>query len=282
MGRCRFCNEKAGLFQDSHDACMRGAETSRVALGLLVSDAVKSGKTFADISHEIDLLKQEGKLETSEVRLLLISAADRASQEYAVHAPVTQEDFERIFTIYKGIGYEIGSQEIKVRSWYGFPSLALSRIMYRVLHGEEVEYDATGKMSFHLSHSEQPIFSTGRAILATFRDVASRNYYQSVGMPIGGGLYYRIGAATTPTHQTSLVPSDEGEILLTTEALYFGGLKSTFKIPYGSILRLEPFTDGIGVFQSHGVGKVFVPDYSGMEIGWFLYNVLTFLVNKTN
>lgn len=57
-------------------------------------------------------------------------------------------------------------------------------------------------------------------------------------------MYYRVGASN-PTKQFGLVPTDEGELLCTDTAIYFGGNRSTLRIPHKNILRLESFTDGV-------------------------------------
>ena len=58
---------------------------------------------------------------------------------------------------------------------------------------------------------------------------------------------------------------DQGHVLISTRAIYFGGQQTTFKIPYSSILRLESFVDGFGVYENHGRGKVFIPYTLGLR-----------------
>jgi hypothetical protein len=282
MGKCRFCHQKAGLFQDSHEACVEKAETNRKLLEEIMTDALKNEANFAAVKPSIDLAKSAGRLSDAEARLALINSLDKVSQKVAAESPMSNEAFERIYELYLGIGYDFQSLEIKQNHWYGYIALAMSNVLYQILHGQLPYYDPTGRMSFQLTHQERPIFSTGRTVLAEYKSISSQSVYQSVGLPIGAGLYYRIGASSTPSHQTGLVPSDEGELLLTTKAIYFGGQKSTFKITYDSILRLESFLDGVGIFQHYGSGKVFIPDYSGMDTGWFFYNLVSALTKLNN
>jgi hypothetical protein len=65
--------------------------------------------------------------------------------------------------------------------------------------------------------------------------------------------------------------------LITSLALYFGGEKTTLRIPLDHVLRYQPYVDGVGVCESHGAPKVFVFDYRGMDVGWFFYNLLSAL-----
>jgi hypothetical protein len=282
MGKCRYCQEKVGLFKDVHDVCLSNAESNKKLLAEIITEAINGGRTFAEIEGAIESTKSDGKLSKHDSRFTLIRAASSASQKLAVETPVNDEYFERIYGIFKGIDYDFQSQEVKENGWFGFVALLMSNTLYQVMNNKIPYYDDTGRMNFQLGRQEQRIFSTGRTIVAEYRDVTSSRSYQSVSLPVGGGLYYRVGASSTPTHQTSLIQIDEGEMLLTTQAIYFGGQESTFRIPYNTVLRFEAFTDGIGVFQNHGRGKVFIPDYSGMEVGWFFYNLATSLAKQDN
>lgn len=90
-------------------------------------------------------------------------------------------------------------------------------------------------------------------------------------------MYYRIGTSIPRTQQTGLVPIEDGQMLVTMQAIYFGGLQHNFRLPYSAILRLEPFADGVGVFPDHGSGKVFIPGSLGFDDGWFFYNLISAL-----
>ena len=68
--------------------------------------------------------------------------------------------------------------------------------------------------------------------------------------------------------------------LITSHALYFGGQKTTLRIPLDRVLRYQAYVDGVAVCESHGAPKVFTFDYRGMDTGWFFYNVLSALTNN--
>lgn len=74
---------------------------------------------------------------------------------------------------------------------------------------------------------------------------------------------------------------DAGDLLFTDQNLYFGGQHSSFTISFTSILRLEQYIDGIGIFPSHGTQKVFIPVMQfGIEIGWFVTHLAKFLLEQ--
>ena len=76
------------------------------------------------------------------------------------------------------------------------------------------------------------------------------------------------------------MPLDVGEVLITTHALLFGGQRTTLRIPLNRVIRYQSYVDGVGVCEAHGAPKVFVPDYSGMDAGWFFFNLLSALTSN--
>ena len=60
-----------------------------------------------------------------------------------------------------------------------------------------------------------------------------------------------------------------GEILITSHSLYFGGQRKTLSIPLQDVVSYQSYVDGVGVYESHGAPKVFVPDYNGMDASCF-------------
>ncbi|HEV2689468.1 MAG TPA: hypothetical protein VGV35_12980, partial [Bryobacteraceae bacterium] len=166
------------------------------------------------------------------------------------------------------------------RRWFGLPSLDMSLILWQVLHGLTPIYDGTGRMQFNLHSDEVPIFTAGKVTLAEEQTVSTHaRTFGGLSIPVGGGMYYHVGGSQG--HQVSgLLPIDIGEMLITTEALYFGGQKKTLRIALTKVLRFQPYVDGVGVCESHGPPKVLVPDYCGMDTGWFFFNLLSALSSK--
>src|ERR1035438_3859329 len=69
-------------------------------------------------------------------------------------------------------------------------------------------------------------------------------------------------------------------MLITSLALYFGGQKTTLRIPLDQVLRYQAYVDGVGVCESHGAPKVFTFNHGGMDAGWFFYNLLSAITNN--
>ncbi len=202
----------------------------------------------------------------------------------ALQNPVSEDDYRRVFAILKGWGIQqyIDSGELLARRWFGLPRLDMSLILGQVLHGQNPVYDGTGRMQFNLHLGEVPIFTAGKVTFAEERSVSKHaTTFSGVSVPIGGGMYYHVGGSQR--HQVSgLLPIDVGEMLITTQAVYFGGQKRTLRIPFEQVVRYQPYVDGVGVCESHGPPKVFVMDYGSLDTGWFFYNLLLALSSRLN
>ena len=127
---------------------------------------------------------------------------------------------------------------------------------------------------FILRGDEHPIVRRG-AVLAEYKTVTTRNY-GGVSVPIGGGMYYRLGASQPHSSTMGLTPTDQGTLLITTRATYFGGQRATLRIDHSSVVSLESFTDAVGIYPNHGKGKILIPNRLGdVEDGWYFYNVIS-------
>src|SRR5665213_518345 len=124
-------------------------------------------------------------------------------------------------------------------------------------------YTVVGKVTF----AEERTVNTGSRVFSGFS------------VPIGAGVYFHVGASQAGK-VSGLLPIDVGAVLVTSQALYFGGQQRTLRISLSNVLRYEPYADGVGVCEAAGPPKVFVPDYSGMDTGWFLFNLLSTLTSK--
>jgi hypothetical protein len=282
MGVCDLCGEKAGWLQNRHAACTERAEGTKAALYDLALNGTVAGKTFSDLDTEVRQLAAENRVPLQQFSETLLQAADDAAGKIALRAPVSQDDYRRVFAILQGWGIQqyINNGEIATRRWFGLPQLDMSLILWQVLHGLNPIYDGVGRMQFNLQADEVPIFTAGKVTFAEERTVSTHTRtFGGLSLPVGAGIYYHIGSSQG--HQVSgLLPLDVGEALITTRAIYFGGQKTTLRIPLNHVVRYQPYVDGVGVCESHGPPKVFVMDYGALDTGWFFFNLLSALTSK--
>ena len=245
---------------------------------LLIQAVRDSAPRNASLTEEVEVLLTRGRLTQSDAILPMLQAVDETTFELAKATPMSNVEAERIGDVYKAVQPEWFDNLAALVNWRGYMALVSSNTIHEVLHGRVPYYTPDMASGFRLGHDEHPIVrrKTG---LAEYRSVATGSNYQSISLPVGGGMYYRLGSSHQSTRQTGLVLTDRGEMLITTHAIYFGGELHTFRIPFTSILRTQSFVDGFGVHENHGTGKVFIPYLIGKEEeGWFFYNVVSALL----
>jgi hypothetical protein len=89
---------------------------------------------------------------------------------------------------------------------------------------------------------------------------------------------------------TSLQDVDYGDFLMTTQAIYFSGSEKgiNFRVPYGHIIRFQPYSDAVGICRSGMREQIFAPQQGRtpeitramQQSGWFLFNILQALAAR--
>jgi hypothetical protein len=284
MGLCDLCGENAGWLKNRHPACTERAEGAKKALYDLALNGTLAGESFSDLDTEARQLATDNRVPFQQFREVLLQAADDAAGKIAVQAPVSQDDYRRVFAILQGWGIQqyIDNGEIATRRWFGLPQLDMSLILWQVLHGLNPIYDGAGRIQFNLQPGEVPIFTAGKVTFAEERTVSTHTRtFGGLSLPVGAGIYYHVGGSQGQ-QVSGLLPLDVGEMLITTRTIYFGGQKRTLRISLNHVVRYQPYVDGVGVCESHGAPKVFVMDYRGLDTGWFFFNLLSALTGRLN
>jgi hypothetical protein len=283
MSLCPYCGEKAGWLQSSHPACVAKANSTADTLKELVSKGILAGKRYADLATEVQQVLTANKVQSQYVQETLLQGVNDAISQIALQSPASDAELNRLVAVLQGFDITAYHAEYATRRWFSFAQLGMSNILWHVLHNSTPNFDDTPM--FNLRPGETPIFQTGNTnvMYAEERTISSHNRsFGGLSLPVGGGVYYHIGGSQGHQERTSgLQQLDAGGILITSHALYFGGQKTTFRIPLDQVLRYQSYVDGVGVCESHGAPKVFVFDYRGMEVGWFFYNLLSALTNKS-
>jgi hypothetical protein len=277
MGLCRYCGTEVGLFKGAHQECAQRANEAR--------DFV-TRQTLAAVAGEISVTALTGYLRDAQSHLAdkdltsqLLYKVDKQALQLALDSPVSTEDAERIYEVYKAIDPNWSGKD--VAKWDGWLALAHSNVLFDILHGRVPYYEPGSFRDFRLRSGEHPIVRRF-AQLAEYRTVPSGSLYQSLSIPIGRGIYYRLGSSHPAIPRTGLAVVDEGITLISTEAFYFGGQQATLRIEHGSILRLEPFMNGFIIHENYGRPKAIVPATIGkLDEGWYFYNLMQALGSWT-
>jgi hypothetical protein len=281
MGFCDFCSEKAGWFQDRHPACNARAEELKKSLYDLILNGALSGKIYAELETEAKQLTSENKVPFFYFCETLLQGANDAASQIALRSAIPEDELNRLVCILQGFG--INARDLAQRRLFGLPLLSMSHTLWQILNDIAPYYDATDRMQFNLQPEEIPVFSVGKVTFAEERTVSTAANSGSLSIPLGAGVSYNfdIPQANGDLQKSGLLPLDVGELLITDLALYFGGAKKTLRIQLNHVIRYQPYVDGVGVCISDEVPKVFVPDYSGMDTGWFFFKLLSTLTSRS-
>jgi hypothetical protein len=76
-----------------------------------------AGKTLSDLDTEVRQLAAENRVPLQQFSETLLQAADEAAGKIALRAPVSQDDYRRVFAILQGWGIQqyINNGEIATR-----------------------------------------------------------------------------------------------------------------------------------------------------------------------
>lgn len=281
MARCDLCGVNAGLFKSRHQVCDTRAQTLDRGIREIVYNGALAGKTIDELKAATEGKAREIGLPLSGFTSVALKAADDAAAAIALKSPISQAELTRLVDVLKGFGYPEGNRDaILHQRLFGLAFAGMSNTLYEVQNDRLPYYDGEGEAHFNLHLGEEPIISAGKVTFAEERTISTGSRtYGGLSVPVGAGVYYHVGSSQNKK-VSGLLPLDVGEMLITTRALYFGGHKMTMRISLAQVLRYESYVDGVGVCESSGPPKVFVPDYSGMDTGWFFFNLLSTLTSK--
>lgn len=280
MGQCDLCGGNAGVFKNRHSACDTKAESLKQSLESFVVEGIKAGQRIGELNSDVEAKIQENNLPVLHFKPIMLQAANSAVMQIAQESPISQDELARLIDILGGFGFPEGNRDRILRDrLYGMAFAFMSNVLHEVQNGRLPYFDGQGQSQFNLRQGEQPIFHAGKVTFAEERTVSTGRGYGGLSIPIGAGSYYHVG--TSQEEKVSgLLPIDVGEMLIASRSLYFGGQKRTMRISLASVLRYQPYIDGVGICEPAGPPKVFVPDYSGMDTGWFFFNLLSTLTSR--
>ena len=279
MGQCDLCGGNARLLKSRHSSCNLNAESLKQSLRDQVFEATLAGQSFSGLNAQAEKKVQDNRLPIAYFKETILQAANDAACQIAQKSPISDDELARLVNVLKGFGFPEGNRDEILRlKLFGMAFSGMSNTLWQVCndryHGDG------GRTQFNLQRGEDPIFSAGKVTFAEEQtaNTGSRSF-GGLSLPIGAGMYYHLGASQG--HKASgLKAVDIGEILITSQSLYFGGRIKTMRISLANVLRYEPYVDGVGICEAYGPSKVFIPDYSGMDTGWFFINLLSAITSK--
>ena len=109
------------------------------------------------------------------------------------------------------------------------------------------------------------------------QEVTTSEYAGVYGGPsvrIASGLWWRVGGARGHKEvHSSIQPVDEaGDFAITTHAVYFGGKRYNFRIPFSRVVKINSYRDSVGICKDSGKEQIFLTITDGLA--YYVYNLL--------
>ena len=268
MASCIYCNTKVGFLRSSHEACQVKAAQGYNFIGELAQSVFRDFHSAEAPIKAFDRIIKEYCFPPLEAVPRILAQLDVALAEASKSVLFSPTQFQEAGKMLEHFGFDPLRSTSDVGRHGTFSSF-LSMLLWYIEAKEEPPYygDSDGAVQFRLEQGEYPIMSFGGMFLSEDKTASPRHYY-GVSLPLAGGVRVNLGSSHSPP-SIGWEPVDQGDLMIASKAIYFGGAHRTFRVPYSSILRLDQHLDGIGVSQNNGHPMVFVSNRSDADHGWF-------------
>src|SRR5215475_13690252 len=148
---CEYCGQTTGWFQSNHPSCVTRATTAGQIAQKLVFDGTLAGRTFDELSGEIEKAVTDQGVSVNHVRNALHQGANDAASQMALKSPVSETEFGRLVNIIRGLDGSLTAYlspeytgQMVQRQWFAMPRLQMSYILWQVLHNITPNFNETG------------------------------------------------------------------------------------------------------------------------------------------
>ncbi len=277
MSVCRYCGQKAGWFSEAHESCIQKANLGIEALKTCTANAIIQGQEYGEIRGQLDKIVADAAIPQERVLPAVKEGWSQGAEKRSRAQPISDPEFSAISHVYRAAGLTQDDM-LKTR---GFIAMVFSLRIWTVLHDQIEPYE--GPVHFNLQAGEVSVFGIANVLLSEEQTRSSYvGGYNGASIRVANGLYYHFGGVRGHKEQTtSLQEVDYGYLLMTTHAIYFGGTEKgvNFRLPYGQIVRFQPYSDAVGICKNGAKEKIFAPQQVP-ETGWFLFNILQALAAR--
>lgn len=154
-----------------------------------------------------------------------------------------------------------------------------AKILRSILNGEDIP-EADVETSILFARNERPLYAFEN--ISFLQERVKSSFVgggAGVSFRVAKGVYLRTGAFKGQPIKTAEIQNiDEGELVITSQNIYFRGNVKSFKIELKKIINIEAFSDGIKI-EKEGVS--FKPYYfKGMDV-WFCSNLINHLASES-
>lgn len=269
MGTCIYCGNGAGFLKTKHKHCTDAAERATYEISGLLPSLLDSSPEPSSLTMKLQELKASANLTEREFKESigagLVRLRDRILEDGIVNE---QEE-----TLVAGL---LG----QLAKWVdeGTLDAVKSELVKALILGDLSD----GNVVNRLDLKDLPILLKPReTVLWAFTAVKYFAYRRNrqfvsgsrgVSVRVAKGLYFRAGSTRGKSIVTDdLTHEDTGIFVVSDQAIYFKGSKSSFSIDVRKILSVEPFSDSIEINDSRKSSK---PMFFGVSDPVFAANLV--------
>lgn len=258
MGACGYCGEPAGLFRSIHPECEAKQSQAKRDLSLAFTNMMlvprpPSAPTFKAI---IERLGADARLDASSLRSEILTGLGTSLDAALEDHDLSQEEIDR----FEGVlsAFDLGPSAIEEA---GIKTRLVKALILKDLsEGELPDRVRVSQVSIALKRGERIlwIFNGVRR-----QEPRTSSYYEGgshgFSFRVMKGVSYRVGSSRGRRVQTTeIANAGAGDLIISSDAIYFASPTNTKKIGLGSIVSVENYEDGIVVTPSRGKYQIFM------------------------
>lgn len=257
MGACGYCGEPAGLFRNIHPECEAKQSQAKRDLSLAFTNMMlvprpPSPPTFKAI---VERLGSAARLDQTSLRSEILTGLGTALDAVLDDHDLTQDEIERFESVLSA--FDLGPSAIEEA---GIKTRLVKALVLKDLS------EGTIPDRVRVSHVNIAL-KRNESVLWIFNGVSRQEPRTSTHYEGGShgfsvrlmqGVSYRVGSSRGRRIQrTEIADAGSGDLIVSTDAIYFVSPANTKKIGLGSVVSVDNYEDGIVVTPSRGKYQIF-------------------------
>lgn len=269
MADCRLCGTPAGFLRKVHPQCQSGQAAARAAMLQQAAAAALNPAPPAQLSSTLNALAAQHHLPPAAVEQILYQALLQALEQAMDDHLLTPEEENSL---------QAFARQFHIRSPQYEEQLAQAVALREIAAGNLPQPAAAGPAPFIYQKGEKAVWvfqDIQYAERVTRRERTGTSH--GVSIRLAKGLYYSPRTfRSRPVEYQETVHVDTGTMAFTNKHLYFSGPEKSFRIPYGKIVSVSGYDNGIAIVRD---GVRAQPQYFlvGPGKGWFMSNLFNAL-----
>jgi hypothetical protein len=226
VSNCRICGEKVGWFKDVHDACIEKVNAGVTEIKSTVTSAVEQiaeGGGTPTIQSSIEQVIADKRIPRELANSAILESWSVSVNQVSLREPLPVQKQTALISLCEQFGFT----QRELSKTDGFRSVTFSMLLWAITKDMKELYTnaMTSHNPFNLESGDVPIAFFGSVVYSQETTTRSRvGGYSGLSVRVVPGVYSHFGGFKgQQVERVAMKEIDYGGMLLTTEALYFGG-----------------------------------------------------------